>query len=391
LDTINGGIVQTPPKSLFIEPFGCLANYLIDHGFIQALVVPDDEYYLVLCVVNSVSWLNSNLQFNQKIFDDLQNNKAGLILNPGCDSIIITPRPHSKSIRSNNNNLLELIKKSAEYFHIDAKNILYVDCNYKVNRILKKYNLNGQWFNFWEALYPPLDIDTIVSSIKNKKSREKKFLYFGGRPREFRLRFINELLKIPNFLNDAYVSTGSGHVLDHITKEKKYIKEIHLDKQTIYGYDPQFGRSKGVHIALSELHLDSYINIVPMSYFEMSHDGMDLDEKPIKPIVGLQPFILLGEPGLLQYLRDIGYKTFHPFIDETYDTTLDDDERFDKIVAEVNRLSSLTYDELDAFMIDILPILEHNAKLQRERFINKDSTLIDRIYSFFRPIEKIDI
>ena len=36
----------------------------------------------------------------------------------------------------------------------------------------------------------------------------------------------------------------------------------------------------------------------------------------------------MGYPGLLKYLRSTGYKTFHPYIDETYDTIDDDEIRY---------------------------------------------------------------
>jgi hypothetical protein len=45
-----------------------------------------------------------------------------------------------------------------------------------------------------------------------------------------------------------------------------------------------------------------------------------LSEKAFKPIACSHPFIFMGNKGSLAKLREIGYKTFDGFIDETYDT-----------------------------------------------------------------------
>ena len=39
-------------------------------------------------------------------------------------------------------------------------------------------------------------------------------------------------------------------------------------------------------------------------------------------------FIILGQPGQLAFLHKLGYKTFHPIINENYDLNEDSAERF---------------------------------------------------------------
>lgn len=66
-----------------------------------------------------------------------------------------------------------------------------------------------------------------------------------------------------------------------------------------------------------------------------------LTEKALRPIACNQPFMLAATPGSLEYLRSYGFKTFAPYIDETYDTITDPVQRLEAIVAEMKRISNL--------------------------------------------------
>ena len=95
-------------------------------------------------------------------------------------------------------------------------------------------------------------------------------------------------------------------------------------------------------------------------------------EKVFKPILMKHPFVLVGRDGTLKALRDIGFKTFHPFIDETYDTMQDDIQRMDAIVNEIKRLCSLGTDEWVSIQRSINDVLDYNFEHLKndQRFIN---------------------
>jgi hypothetical protein len=123
-------------------------------------------------------------------------------------------------------------------------------------------------------------------------------------------------------------------------------------------------------------HLNSYINIVPMSYFYTVHDRIELNEKLLKPMVALQPFIILGEPRTLKTLHELGYKTFGKWIDESYDTVLNDEMRYDMVLSEVKRLSKLSKEKLSEMMYEMLPTLKHNFDLKNTKTGNIDDFYI---------------
>ena len=91
--------------------------------------------------------------------------------------------------------------------------------------------------------------------------------------------------------------------------------------------------------------------------------GVHLTEKTFKTIVNMHPAILVSPPHSLIKLRELGYKTFSPWIDESYDLELNDSERMLKILAEIKRLCELTPTELSEFLINLRPICKFNKQV----------------------------
>jgi hypothetical protein len=78
----------------------------------------------------------------------------------------------------------------------------------------------------------------------------------------------------------------------------------------------------------------------------------------------LQPFIFMGPAHGLQELKKLGFRTFAPFIDESYDTELDPELRFKMIMAEIERLSNLDINEIHNWYKNIFnTILLHNQNV----------------------------
>ena len=66
-------------------------------------------------------------------------------------------------------------------------------------------------------------------------------------------------------------------------------------------------------------------------------------------------------PGFLRAMRELGWLTFHPYIDESYDDEKDDDKRMEMIVAELTRLSKFTDDEWREFRQGVLNAIQLNG------------------------------
>jgi hypothetical protein len=90
------------------------------------------------------------------------------------------------------------------------------------------------------------------------------------------------------------------------------------------------------------------------------HDKLHLTEKVFKPIVAQRPFMLAAAPGNLAYLKSYGFKTFDRWIDESYDTIADPDQRLQAIVDQTQRLCAMSDSDLRQMHQEMLPVLEHN-------------------------------
>jgi hypothetical protein len=60
---------------------------------------------------------------------------------------------------------------------------------------------------------------------------------------------------------------------------------------------------------------DAYLNIVTETTF--NNDNFFISEKTWKPVIGLRPFFVYGQPKLREYLRAQGFDTFEDLIDYT--------------------------------------------------------------------------
>ena len=74
----------------------------------------------------------------------------------------------------------------------------------------------------------------------------------------------------------------------------------------------------------------AYFNYVVETHFD--NDTIFLTEKTFKPILNLQPFVIIGNPGSLALLKDLGYKTFDTVIKEDYDNIINPKDRMSQIL-----------------------------------------------------------
>jgi hypothetical protein len=117
----------------------------------------------------------------------------------------------------------------------------------------------------------------------------------------------------------------------------------------------------------SPLHFNSYFNIITTT----GATRLDLDDKIWKPIIHLQPFLIIGERDVLSKLRKLGFKTFHPYIDESYETSDNEDLVYD----EIKRLCELSIEEIDELYWKTKDILLHNFN-QYQKFCDDQTNLI---------------
>lgn len=127
-----------------------------------------------------------------------------------------------------------------------------------------------------------------------------------------------------------------------------------------------------------ELFLDSCINIVTETTFEGNE--LFISEKIVKPLVGFQPFIVLGPQYYLKELRKLGFKTFDSIWDESYDNEEDFKKRYEKVLKLILKINENDVNEVNEMYKSVKDICIYNHN--HFKSIKEES-----IYKIFKQIE----
>lgn len=109
----------------------------------------------------------------------------------------------------------------------------------------------------------------------------------------------------------------------------------------------------------NEIYRDSWFSIVTESDVS-DGDILRITEKTLKPAAMFHPFVVVGNPGALATFRAFGFRSFSPWIDESYDLITDPRRRMRAVQEEVSRLISLDANSRREVQVGIRDILTHN-------------------------------
>lgn len=233
----------------------------------------------------------------------------------------------------------------------------------------------------------------------NIKIKSKKFNCFNKIHRYHRLELLARMVETKLFDLGYYsFEGGSKGWQELILKSDLYpinIKKLIIEKKFPIRLEGGIREDRHNPIAIEEgdlvYHDDSYFSVITETLFYQTHeeknklmlsgnmDGVFLSEKTYRPILLKHPFILFAMPNSLSELRKAGYKTFSPYIDESYDTIQDGNERFNAVFKEIQRLCAFTDEEWLTWQANIKPIVDHNHRI----LVNKsDHAVKDYGYLF---------
>jgi hypothetical protein len=201
--------------------------------------------------------------------------------------------------------------------------------------------------SFTQAFFPETGPDVFQALVNNK---ELTLSLKGLGSRDF-LGTNNFDLHNFHMDQDQWISLGED-TIEHASKcyfaiitETKYLQDI-----------------------TNKTHPEIYPHVSDTDYeFPITIDTNFIDcitftEKTYKFILAKMPFVLCGMPGALAVLRETGYKTFSPWINEAYDLIENDEDRAVAIAEEIERLCSMTDEWWLEAQKELLPRLEHNFK-----------------------------
>jgi len=106
--------------------------------------------------------------------------------------------------------------------------------------------------------------------------------------------------------------------------------------------------------------VNSFLSLVTETsyYYPMPNIG----EKTLKPIVAHRPFIMIAPAGTIALLKNLKFKTFDQWWDESYDLIIDNHKRLEAIYDIVETILKKDNQELVQMLNEMQPVLEHNYK-----------------------------
>ena len=196
-----------------------------------------------------------------------------------------------------------------------------------------------------------------IEKYENKQ-KEKKFLNLNNTMRPHR-RALLFYLKKNNLLHEGFVSslewrnTGMDTVCKntfnyHYNFDDSDYEDFLKINDTIITVD-----SLGNQASDEKLYSNSYYSLVTET--QTSKESLFITEKTYKPILMGHPFMILGCPTTLSYLKSKGYYTFPELFDESYDSCLVEKDRLRIIIDNLKR---------DVVITDVIyEKLKHNQRL----------------------------
>ena len=298
----------------------------------------------------------------------------------------------------------EVAEEVKDLFHtmvylIDEFNIeLYDQWCLKNNREPVLTILGGIHF----AYHQTQETDSVYNFVNNK-NRPYKFLFYSRMPRTVRLQLLGDIFK-NNLENTGLISAfPEDNIFDSIKDKQSQFPELtHLIKNkdkfpltidTDTPWDCDFNLC-GI-IDNNYQHTEkSYFSLVSETVFyknlvlglDNTHmGGSTFTEKTFRPMCCWHPFVLVARPHSLKRLRKYGFETFYNWWDESYDSEENDRERYFKISKLLTDLCSISVKDWDMLIQEMLPVLEHNARLMNQTVfdftVTKDS---DKIKKFLK-------
>jgi hypothetical protein len=235
----------------------------------------------------------------------------------------------------------------------------------------------------------------LANFLKSKNTKREFYFLFKNRRAHTHRCAMTYLLYKENLLDRADWS-----MLEKLEYER-FAANVHYHGVTV---DPDTCRSLYQHFPkqmstedtaeFSNVHgwTDTNPGTSGLAYFEITTETLfttpyrSTTEKICKPLVNFLPFLVIGPPGILRQLRDLGYKTFAPLIDESYDEEEDHNLRLAKIAQEAKRLCEMNKDQLHDWywsMEDIL-IHNHNKILEFHKHDPINIRLIDHLHNLIQ-------
>jgi len=307
------------------------------------------------------------------VLDDVKQGRCKVAINnatEGADYDFTDTNLQLKKVNINGTDfytLSEVLANTCKVYDLEMQHFIYLTANI---RLKPKIPITVIKYDY--IFYNMVDKSHDYPIVYDK---EYKILSLNKKQRPHRTKFINYLIQSDQLVNNCI----SAHWLDikidpkHELDPKFHFHEYHNDIGNI------------------EVFLDSYVNFVTDTWLETSDqythpdEELILTEKISKSILMKQPFVFLGREGILQELRNRGFKTFMEWWDESYDLETDSSTRTKLIIDLFDELNSFTKSDWTVIIEEMEDVLVYNynhfkylASKENKNFVKQINAIFDK-------------
>jgi hypothetical protein len=227
--------------------------------------------------------------------------------------------------------------------------------------------------------------------LLEKKQKNKMFLVYQRAwtgTREYRLKF-SELLLEKELLENCQTSIlyqDNGHDLRSYVCSQSQMQPSQL--QQLF----RLPNNQELSCASADYNADDYMctDISVVLETVAADTKIHLTEKILRPIACGHPFLLVAGPESLEFLKSYGFKTFSPWINESYDAELDIVKRMELITNEMKRISNLPQEQKNQILSKLTEIASYNKNyFFSNSFSDKVQTeLVNNLNSAISQVKK---
>ena len=353
--------------------------------------IPKDKYILAFRSDCDGANVYTFLKNNSELINELSNGKC-ILMTFRTEGAVenYSNKTESMAIHGNSGWV-----KFCDEYKIPYKNITCFGPEFHITDY--NFDIDIRFFNKWAASM--FTISEKHSEILFKSSkiflRPKYFYCVATSARKHRTELVMNLYK-ENLLDVGNI-TFFSEVFDDDKNHKEFMSRVgnEIKKLLPLGKDIKNIDPENDLPYISPSYFNNWVRVFNSYFYVVTgtlgqEDDKDkmikyhwVEEKVWKAIVSFQPFIYFGNYKALEMLKTFGFKTFSPWIDESYENELTYEGRKKIIYGEIKRLCSMSREEIDKWYWEMEEILVHNHNRLGEYVIEE----YDNLFNIFR--EKI--
>jgi hypothetical protein len=235
------------------------------------------------------------------------------------------------------------------------KNVIHIGNTYGKN-----------YFSFWLDFVYSNQLKYLNFDTWNLEDDLKTYMCLNRKPHGHRIQLVRTLFD-NDLQNYGLLSLGNSNTKLSL-KDRKYLPipiMLETDIVNSTGDDSAYENVEGITNDITSLGHPSnwnshFLNVVTETTV---HTNVFISEKIFKPILGMRPFVVLGDKNVYTVLKEWGFDTF----DDIFGTGYDEEHIVSRCIWISNIIEDLNKEKnLKKFLIKLKPRLEENKKIFKD-------------------------